>query len=121
VEVTLVSDDLIVRRHGGQFPPVRIMVVQDRRGSCFLVQRRWTVTVNVAQVDPAARQLLLVADHFRYGPERYSRFLCGHDGCAWFATALPACARVWTVQAAREALMPRAVSDEMRELAHSLA
>ena len=122
MEVALVPDHVVARRHGGHFPPVRITIARDRRGPWFFIERRWTVTVNVAQVDVAQRQLLLVADHFRYGPQRYSRFLCGFGGQGWFATALPSCACVWTVYAARAALIRPAIeADELREPAASFA
>jgi hypothetical protein len=121
VEVALVTDDDVTRHHAGQFPPARVIVQRDSRGARFLVQRRWTVTVNVAHVDAARRQLLLLADHFRYGPGRYSRFLCGQDGGEWFVTALPASACPCTVDAARAALNPSVDEREPAEPAALLA
>jgi hypothetical protein len=121
VDVALVPNETVVRCHCGHFPPVRVSVTRDRRGPCFVIERRWTVTVNVAQVDVAARQLLLVADHFRYGAERYSRILCGHAAGDWFAVAVPTGARVWTVDAARAALEPPIEAAATRELAASFA
>ena len=123
VQTVLVTDHHVARRPSGRFPPVRITVARDRGGPYFLIERRWTVTVNVAQVNAQERQLLLVADHFRYGPQRYSRFLCGRDERDWFVTPLPMWARVWTIEAAWDALKPAPVpaSDDVRELAGVLA
>ena len=104
VEVALVTDDDVTRHHGGRFPPVRVTVARDSCGAYFRVERRWTVTVNVTHVDAARRQLLLLADHFRYGPDRYSRFVCGRDGGEWFVAALPASACACTVDAALAAM-----------------
>ena len=113
--VVMVSNADVRARFGGEYPPVRINVLRDHLGPFFQIERRWSVTVNVAHVDAADRHLLLVADHFRYGPERYSRFLCGHDERAWFVAAIPESAGATTVQAAKDALKPAEVWQAMRE------
>jgi hypothetical protein len=113
-KVLMVSNTDVRTRHHGQYPPVRIDVVQDHLGPCFRIERRWSVTVNVAHIDAAGRHLLLIADHFRYGQERYSRFLCGHDERAWFVAAIPESAVATTVQAAKDALKPPEVWEAMR-------
>ena len=115
------SDERVARCHGERFPPVQVTVERDARGTYFRVQRRWTVTVNVAHVDAAQRQLVLLADHFRYGPERYSRFLCGEGRCGWFVTALPAGSCVCTVDAARAVLEPSSATNEAPVAAASFA
>ena len=96
-EVVMVSNADVRTRFYGQYPPVRVDVLEGRSGPYFRIERRWSVTVNVAHVDGSDRHLLLVADHFRYGPERYSRFLCGHDERAWFVAAIPESAPAATV------------------------
>lgn len=112
--VVMVSNADVRSRFGGDYPPVLVNVVHDHLGPCFRIERRWSVAVNVAHVDAADRHLLLVADHFRYGPERYSRFLCGHDEREWFVAAIPESAPVTTVQAAKDALKPPEVWEAMR-------
>ncbi len=91
---------------GDRHPPVRVDVLRDDAGPCFRIERRWCVTVNVTHVDVPARQLLLIADHFRYGPRRYSRFLCGYDAAeaAWVATPLPPESVAHSVAQARAAV-----------------
>jgi hypothetical protein len=103
-QVVMAPEAHAVESNGNRHPPVRVEVLCGKRGPYFRIERRWGVTINVAQVDVASKCLLLIVDHFQYGPRRYSRFLCGHEpgnGRAWFATAIPAAAQPRSVDEAK--------------------
>lgn len=115
VKVEMVPNSALIDRSPSGHPPVQVNVLRDAEGPFFQIERRWAVTVSVANVDAEGQHLLLVADHAKYGPERFSRFLCGHDERDWFVAAIPESAQVRSVQEARDALKPPEVSAAMRE------
>jgi hypothetical protein len=82
--------------------PVAIDVVRDRRGETFDIGIREDVGVQVIDVDPRDRHLLLLA---RVDAEK-PRFLCGHDERHWFVAAIPEATPVSTVEDAKLALRP---------------
>jgi len=92
--------------------PVRVDVRRDKHGEYFDVRRRSDVTVDVLDVQRADRHLLLMA---READATKSKFLCGHDERAWFVAAVPEAAHASSVQAAKDALKPRAVWAAIRE------
>jgi hypothetical protein len=90
--------------------PVALDVRHDREGEFFLVSKRADVTVQVLEVKPKERHLVLLArvpDGF--GHETKSRFLLGHDERHWFVAAIPERSPVSTVAAAKQALKPEHV------------
>src|SRR5215472_12057450 len=87
--------------------PFALDVREDRQGEYFLVSRRSDVSVEVLEVKPAERHLVLLARVPRFrGGETKSRFLLGHDERHWFVAAIPEDSPVTTVAAARQALKP---------------
>lgn len=90
--------------------PVALDVRTDREGEFFLVSKRTDVKIDVLEVKPRERHLVLLArvpDDF--GHETKSRFLLGHDERHWFVAAIPERSPVSTVAAAKQALKPEQV------------
>ena len=85
--------------------PIAIDVLRDRRGEFFDIDVRPDVELEVLDADARARHLLLLT---RVDGEK-ARFLCGHDERHWFVAAIPESRPVSTVEAAQDALRPRAV------------
>ena len=98
-------------RHG---TATMIDVGTDAKGEFFeLVVGVRGVDVNVVDVDPIDRHLLL---HVRDGGDR-SKFLCGSDERHWFVAAVPESARgVTGVVSAKEALQPDAVREAVARI-----
>src|SRR5258705_5320396 len=80
--------------------PVRVDILRDPAGEYFDIQRRVGVRLDIQDVVPADRHLVLSA-HEMMGAYSTSTFLCGHDERAWFVAAIPEDARARTVQQAR--------------------
>src|SRR5688500_5002138 len=97
-----------IRANADLWMPVRVDVARDAGGELFEVEFRRGVEVEVVDVDPDDRHLLLRAGD--------SRFLCGHDERQWFVAAIPEKAEARTVQDAKDALKPQEVWDAMNEL-----
>lgn len=77
-------------------------IAEDAVGERFDVRVPATVDVQVLNLDPADRHLLLLA---RDGADK-RKFLCGHDERHWFVAAVPEKAAVGTVLQAKQALKP---------------
>lgn len=92
--------------------PFRIDIARDRDGEFFDLRHRSDVEVQVLDVRPSDRHLLLLTRE----SGRKSKFLCGHDERSWFVAAIPEKARARDVQDAKDALKPPAVWNAMREL-----
>ena len=91
--------------------PFALDVRKDRQGEYFLVSKRADVSVEVLEVKPAERHLVLLARVPRFrGGETKSRFLLGHDERHWFVAAIPEENPVSTVAAAKQALKPEVVT-----------
>lgn len=90
-------------------------VLRDPHGEYFHVRRRADVVVEVRDVIPEDRHLLLTAQPTSFGQSERSVFLCGHDERAWFAAAIPEDASARTVQQAKDALKPQEVWDAMKQ------
>jgi hypothetical protein len=99
--------------------PVRVDILRDPDGEYFDIQRRPGVRLDIQDVAPADRHLVLSA-HEMMGAYSTSTFLCGHDERAWFVAAIPEDARARTVQQARDALKPQEVWDAMSEFGVSM-
>jgi hypothetical protein len=84
---------------------VSLDVRADRKGEFFEIARPPGAELDVLDVQPADRHLLLLV---REGGEK-SKFLCGHDERHWFVAGIPESAPVGTVRQAKEALKPAAV------------
>lgn len=99
--------------------PTRIDIRRDRDGEYFDVRHNREVDVQVVDVRPAERHLLLMMRRLR--PRRdepaNSKFLCGHDERAWFVAAVPEDSGATSVQDAKDALKPKEVWESMREWA----
>ncbi len=85
---------------------LRIDISRDRRGEVFVIEKPPALALDVLDVRPKDRHLVLLAR----GKEK-SRFLCGHDERHWFVAAIPESAPVTTVAAARDALKPPLVRE----------
>ena len=95
--------------------PVVIDIGHDRHGEFFDIQADDHADVEVLDVQPRDRHLLLMvrqaADHPGLPEETKDKFLCGHDERHWFVAGVPEKAPVSTVVTAKEALKPDAVRD----------
>ncbi|HEX9824933.1 MAG TPA: hypothetical protein VGB51_11165 [Actinomycetota bacterium] len=94
---------------------LRVDVRTDRRGELFDLWVPDDVRLDVLDLQPRDRHLLLMAR----GEEK-SRFLCGHDERHWFAAAVPERIPVTTVAQARDALKPALVRARQGRLAPRL-
>lgn len=93
--------------------PVLIDVRTDKRGPYFDLRVRDDVSVEVIDVQPKDRHLLLLA---RNGREK-SKFLAGHDERHWFVAAIPEAAPgVTGVRTAKEALLPPEVRTRIAQI-----
>jgi hypothetical protein len=100
-----------VPRFPQELRAVALDVRNDRQGEYFLIRKREDVSVEVLEVKPAERHLVLLARVPRFrGGETKSRFLLGHDERHWFVAAIPEESPVSTVAAAKQALKPEAVT-----------
>lgn len=91
----------------------------DRRGEFFDIQTEESVVLEVLDVQPRDRHLLLMSRELvinRNVPETKSKFLCGHDERHWFVAGVPESAPVSSVATAMEALKPALVRDLERGL-----
>lgn len=92
--------------------PVVIDIGHDRHGEYFDIQADAGVAVEVLDVQPRDRHLLLMVRHANQRPglpDTKDKFLCGHDERHWFVAGVPEKAPVSTVVTAKEALKPDAV------------
>lgn len=86
-----------------------IDIGRDRDGEFFDIQASTDAAVDVLDVQPKDRHLLLMV---RQAPERRGlsdvkdKFLCGHDERHWFVAGVPEGAAASTVVTAKEALKP---------------
>ncbi len=87
-----------------------IDIGRDRRGEFFSIDRARNTEIQVLDVRPAERHLLLqLVDGD--GPRDKHKFLCGHDERHWFVAAVPWGTRSANVPQAMEALKPETVRD----------
>ena len=93
---------------------VSIDIVRDADGEFFdiAVNRRAVADLNVLDVQPRMRHLLLMSHH----EEDKHKFLCGHDERHWFVAAVPEKASVSTVKTAMDALKPLGVRQRLDAL-----
>lgn len=85
---------------------------RDQKGSYFEIASRPEVDIEVIDVRPKDRHLLLLALHpgdRTRAEEVKSKFLCGHDERDWFVAAIPENRPAANVAGAIEALKPLAV------------
>jgi hypothetical protein len=91
---------------------VVIDVRHDRHGEFFDIQADSEADVQVLDVQPRDRHLLLMVRHSadRAGlPDTKEKLLCGHDERHWFVAGVSASVPVSSVVTAKEALKPDAV------------
>lgn len=86
--------------------PIALDVRNDRIGEFFLISKRTDVSVEVLEVQPQDRHLVLLARVPEGPKEVKSRFLLGHDERHWFVAAIPEKNPVSTVREAKLALKP---------------
>ncbi len=92
--------------------PVVIDIGHDRHGEFFDIQADDDANVEVLDVQPRDRHLLLMVRQPAERPHQSDikdKFLCGHDERHWFVAGVPERASVSTVVTAKEALKPDAV------------
>jgi hypothetical protein len=97
------------RRSSG---PVVIDIGHDRHGEFFDIQADSDADVDVLDVQPRDRHLLLMVrrpNERPHQPDVKDKLLCGHDERHWFVAGVPE--RASTVVTAKEALKPAAVRD----------
>ncbi|MFQ6091552.1 MAG: hypothetical protein ACE5OR_02540 [bacterium] len=88
--------------------PFTIDVREDRRGEYFdIAQGEDAPEFELLQVKPRERHLLLYTTDGQ-------RFLCGHDERHWYVAAIEK--RVSTIRAAKQALLPAEIWDQVRHL-----
>ena len=88
---------------------VVIDIGRDRHGEYFDIQTDDAVQLDVLDVQPKDRHLLLMVrqPNERPGlPDTKDKFLCGHDERHWFVAGVPERAPVSNVVTAKEALKP---------------
>lgn len=85
--------------------PMAIDVASDESGEYFDIQLIAGVSLDVVDVQPRQRHLLLSA----WNALGEDRFLCGHDEYHWFVAALPHGPNTVDVEAAKETLKPERV------------
>ena len=86
--------------------PIALDVRNDRKGEYFLIRKRLDVSVEILEVQPHDRHLVLLARVPDGVKDVKSRFLLGHDERHWFVAAIPEKTPVSTVMAAKQALKP---------------
>jgi hypothetical protein len=98
------------------FNPASVLlnVREDKHGEYFLVSKIAEVRVEVLEVRPEARHLLLMTRRPGRNREIKARFLLGHDERHWFVAAIPEQKPVTTVAAAMQALKPEEVVNRER-------
>lgn len=84
---------------------VSVNVLEGKDGATFTVRAPESWDLQVLNVDPSDRHLVLLA---KDGPDK-RRFLCGHDERHYFVAAIPESTPVTTVRDAKQALMPDSV------------
>lgn len=92
--------------------PVVIDIGHDRHGEYFGIQTDDDADVEVLDVQPRDRHLLLMVRQPAtrpHQPDIKDKFLCGHDERHWFVAGVPERSPVSTVVTAKEALKPHAV------------
>ncbi|NQT13620.1 MAG: hypothetical protein HQ582_12785 [Planctomycetes bacterium] len=89
-------------------------VRNDRKGSFFDITlgREGRQEVEVLDVRPGERHLLLLVRNEAAGRAEKHKFLCGHDERDWFVAAVPDARGVSNVATAMEALKPEEVRQE---------
>jgi hypothetical protein len=102
-------EDLVPDRWTRVVAPVVLDVRRDKQGEFFLVRQRADVTLEVLDVQPSHRHLLLLTRAPDSNGGTKARFLLGHDERHWFVAAIPEGNPVSTVSAARQALKPEQV------------
>jgi len=98
---------------------VLIDIGTDRRGEFFDIQATKSVELEVLDIQPRDRHLLLLSREpstIRAVPELKNKFLCGHDERHWFVAGVPEAAPVSSVVTAKEALKPALVRELERGL-----
>lgn len=96
--------------------PVALDVRRDKHGEYFLVRKRADTRLQVLEVQPAERHLVLLSRVGEGRQESKARFLLGHDERHWFVAAIPESTPVSTVIAAKQALKPEEVVREEQGL-----
>jgi len=94
--------DRPTRRFRSTAGVVSLDVGNDRKGEFFEIVSGPEAQVDVLDVQPSDRHLLLLV---RESGEK-QKFLCGYDERHWFVAAIPEKAPVGTVRQAKEALKP---------------
>jgi hypothetical protein len=98
----------------GEYPTrsLSLDVQKDKKGTFFQIRKSDDVEVQVLDVRPDERHLLVMAripDDRPHRPDTKPKFLCGHDERDWFVAGISQGTAVSSVSTAMEALKPREV------------
>ena len=96
----------VTATHHGDHSAVRLNVARDKKGTFFEVLARRDVQIEILEVRPEIRHLLLMAKipSAKPGlPDEKHKYLCGADERDWFVAAVPETACVSSVRTAMEA------------------
>jgi hypothetical protein len=93
--------------------PFTVDIGQDEDGEYFFLRAKDTIALQVLNVAPRDRHLLLMLTENQgvhsgrpENREKKAKFLCGHDERHWFVAAIPESASAKTVEDAKNALRP---------------
>lgn len=103
---------LVPNRHRTVHGPLVIDIGRDRHGEFFDLQATEGADIEVLDVQPRDRHLLLMVRRPAESPNQpdiKAKFLCGHDERHWFVAGVPERSAASTVVTAKEALKPDAV------------
>ncbi len=92
--IQFVDDTRTRRRRSGA---LSINIIHDRRGEVFEIRFQEDAKIDVLDLQPADRHLLLLVR----GDGEKSKYLCGHDERHWFVAGIPESAPVGTVPQAK--------------------
>lgn len=110
-------DELRPDRWTREVGPVALDVRKDdAEGEYFLVRKRADTVLQVLDVRPDDRHLLLMTRVQEGIRQVKARFLLGHDERHWFVAAIPERTPVSTVSAAKQALKPEEVVREEQRI-----
>ena len=95
---------------------VTLDIRRDRKGEYFDIRAGANIGLNVIDLRPGERHLLLMSR----SKEGKSKFLCGHDERHWFVAAVPEAASASNVSTAMDALKPPEVleAQERKRIKH---
>src|SRR5687768_17000496 len=77
-----------VQTDGSFTRPLELDIRRDASGPYFYIRHRKDIRMEVVDVQPRDRHLLVQATEARTWRQDVSQFLCGHDERSWFVAAI---------------------------------